>query len=82
MAIKLMFDRGPLGRRINTHKRVRLVLGYCSAETPHLFKDLRKQAEQMDKFLKIDFVQFVKDEDGDMKTHFKSASKSNLLKVD
>lgn len=66
MAVKFLFDRGPLGRRINTKKRVRLVLGSCESATPHLFKELRSQAERLDKFLKIDFVRFVKDDEGEV----------------
>ena len=66
MAVKLLFDRGPLGRHINTKKRVRLILGSCDSKTPPLFKNLRAQAEKVDTFLKIDFVHFVENADGDV----------------
>ena len=40
MAVKFMFD-GPRGRRINTRKRVRLLLGFFQEEVPALFWELR-----------------------------------------
>jgi hypothetical protein len=57
MAVKLLFDKGPKGRRINTTKRVRLLLGFYGERIPHIFKELRKEAIRRDKYLKIDFVQ-------------------------
>ena len=35
-----MFE-GPRGNKINTKKRVKLVLGYGGENTPQLFKDFR-----------------------------------------
>jgi len=66
MAVKLLFDNGPRGRRINTKKRVRLVLGLFSDQIPPLFIKLREQACKEDKFLQIDFVNLkvVEDKDG------------------
>ena len=66
MAIKILFDKGPRGRRISTKKRVRLVLGSCSSETPPLFDKIRTQAKKVDSYLKIDFVQFIQNENGDI----------------
>jgi len=66
MGVKFLFDRDPLGRRINTKKRVRLILGFCDSEIPHLFLELRKQAEREDQYLKIDFVHMFKNENGDI----------------
>lgn len=40
MAVKLLFDGGPRGRRINTRKRVRLILGFYGDKVPHLFDEL------------------------------------------
>lgn len=57
MAIKFMFD-GPRGRRINTRKRVRLILGFFQEEVPELFWEMREEAMR-DPYLEIDFVDFV-----------------------
>jgi hypothetical protein len=66
MAVKLLFDNGPRGRRINTKKRVRLVLGLFSDQIPPLFNKLKEQACKEDKYLQVDFVNLkvVKNLDG------------------
>jgi hypothetical protein len=53
MGIKLAFDKGPKGTRINTKKRVKLVLG-CFDD--HLLEQLRKYERklQRDKHLKVE----------------------------
>jgi len=56
MAVKLLFDGGPKGKRINTRKRVRLLLGFYGENIPQLFFELRKQAKRRDKYASIDFV--------------------------
>lgn len=61
MAVKLLFDRGPRGRRINTKKRVRLLLGFYGKHIPHLFKEFRFEAIRRDPYLEIDFVQLSHD---------------------
>ena len=62
MAVKLFFDRGPLGRCISTKKRARLVLGFCDPEVPPFFYDLQREAERRDSHLRIDFVRMHKSE--------------------
>jgi hypothetical protein len=57
MAIKLLFDNGPRGRRINTRKRVRLLLGFYGERVPHIFFELREEAQRRDRHTRIDFVQ-------------------------
>ena len=61
MAVKLLFDRGPRGRRINTKKRVRLLLGFYGNQVPHLFKELRYEAVRRDPYLEIAFIQLSHD---------------------
>jgi thioredoxin reductase len=61
MAVKLLFDKGPRGRRINTTKRVRLLLGFYGEKVPHLFYELRNQSKRRDKYTEIDFVQILKE---------------------
>jgi hypothetical protein len=56
MAVKLLFE-GPRGSKINTRKRVRLVLGWGTDQVPKLFKSLREAALGKDRYLRIDFVQ-------------------------
>ncbi len=56
MAIKLLFDGGPKGKRINTRKRVRLLIGYYGGDAPHLFDELRTEAIRRDPHLEIGFV--------------------------
>ena len=58
MAVKFVID-GPKGRRVNTKKRVRLVLGFFNKEVPDLFWELRRQALRHDRYLRIDFVRFA-----------------------
>ncbi len=60
MALKLLFD-GPRGGRINTRKRVRLVLGFDEEHPPDLFHNLRAVATQKDKHMKVDFVRMTFD---------------------
>ena len=56
MAVKFLFDKGPRGERINTKKRVKLILGFYNSKVPDLFFELRQEATKSDKFLDIDFV--------------------------
>ena len=58
MAIKVLFE-GPKGKNINTRKRVRLVLGFCSDTVPNLFYELRYKAVKKDPHLKIDFLKLI-----------------------
>jgi len=57
MAVKFAFD-GPTGKRINTRKRVKLVLGFCGEKVPTLFLDLRNDALKRDRHLQIKFSRF------------------------
>jgi hypothetical protein len=63
MAVKLMFD-GVRGRRINTRKRVRLLLACFEDRIPPLFNDLREKAMRKDRHLGIDFGRLVETETG------------------
>ncbi len=55
MAVKFLF-RGKGGEKINTKKRVKLVLGFCHGEVPDLFSDLRRSRVRKDPdYLKIAF---------------------------
>jgi hypothetical protein len=56
MAVKLLFDDGPRGKKINTRKRVRLMLGFYGETVPHIFHELRDQAKRRDRHTEIDFV--------------------------
>ncbi len=58
MAVKFAIE-GPVGRKINTRKRVKLILGFCGKKVPKLFFDLRTQALKKDRFLKIDFCRLI-----------------------
>ena len=58
MAVKFAFD-GPKGNKINTRKRVKLILGFCGAKIPTLFIDLRKDALKRDRHLQIEFCRFL-----------------------
>lgn len=58
MAVKFAFD-GPTGKRINTRKRVKLILGFCGEEVPTLFLDLRNDALKRDRHLQIEFCRFL-----------------------
>ncbi len=55
MAVKLLLD-GPGGTRINTRKRVKMLLGWFGGEVPDHFWELREQAMRYDRYLRIDFV--------------------------
>jgi len=57
-AVKYVID-GPNGKRINTRKRVRLILGFFKEEVPNLFWELRREALRHDRHLEIDFVHFA-----------------------
>lgn len=58
MAVKLMFD-GVRGRRINTRKRVRLLLAFFEDRVPPLFHELRAEAMRKDRHLIIDLARLV-----------------------
>lgn len=60
MAVKFIMD-GPNGNRINTRKRVRLVLGFFSERVPQLFYELRSEAQRKDRHLQVHFVKFAID---------------------
>lgn len=64
MAMKLLFDRGPKGKRINTRKRVRLLLGFYGEKVPHIFNELRKESKRRDPYTEIDFVRISNKYDG------------------
>lgn len=66
MSVKLIFD-GVRGSRINTRKRVRLVLAFFEANVPLLFHELRDQAVKKDRHLCIDFGRLVIKESGDVR---------------
>lgn len=55
MAIKFIKE-GPQGKKINTRKRTRLILGFCNEEIPPLFHELRNTLVRKDKYVEIDFV--------------------------
>jgi len=52
MAVKFAFD-GPRGKRINTRKRVKLVLGFMDGSVGERFKKLKAQAMKRDRYLEI-----------------------------
>ncbi|MBS3820108.1 hypothetical protein KGY73_11490, partial [bacterium] len=58
--------RGPLGKRVNTRKRVRLILGFCEGKVPDHFSEIRKEAEKRDPYLEIDFVRMFQEGDGEI----------------
>ena len=58
LGLKLMLDR-PRGRRINTRKRARLLLGFFGEVVPDLFSELRREAMRRDPYLRIGFVRFA-----------------------
>lgn len=58
-AVKFLLDNGPNGKRINTKKRVHLLIGFFNSKIPKLFPELYKQAKKRDLFLKIDFVKIA-----------------------
>jgi hypothetical protein len=62
MAVKFAME-GPRGTRINTRKRVKLVLGFCEDKKgggiPELFYHLRDEALRKDRFLRIEFCRLI-----------------------
>ncbi|MEA2005726.1 MAG: hypothetical protein U9O50_05650 [Acidobacteriota bacterium] len=58
MAVKFAID-GPRGKRINTRKRVKLILGFCKEKIPELFLDLKTQALRRDRFLQLEFCRLI-----------------------
>ena len=66
MAVKLMFD-GVRGRRINTRKRVRLLLASLEDRVPPLFRDLRDEAIRKDRHLSIELGRLIIRENGGLK---------------
>jgi hypothetical protein len=56
MAVKFFFDGTSTGK-INSKKRVRLIIGFFNDYIPPIFKTLRQVALEKDKHLKIDFIQ-------------------------
>jgi hypothetical protein len=63
MAVKFVFD-GPRGTRINTTKRVRLILGFFEerfyhGRIPEVYWNLKEQAQRRDRKLDIDFIHFT-----------------------
>ncbi len=64
MAIKLLFDGGPRGRRINTKKRVRLYLGFYGEFLPAIFNELKHEAIRRDPYTEIEFIKLVNENDG------------------
>jgi len=58
MAVKFAFD-GPIGKRISTRKRVKLILGFCGEKVPGLFFELRRDAIKRDRHLQIEFCRFL-----------------------
>jgi hypothetical protein len=63
MAVKLLFGRDPRGKKINTRKRVRLLLGYYGEKVPYIFNELRDDAESRDPYINIDFVKLSNEND-------------------
>lgn len=59
MAVKFAMD-GPTGNRINTRKRVKLVLGLSGVPIPELFPQLRSEAVKRDRHLQIKFCRLIK----------------------
>ena len=66
MAVKLMFD-GVRGRRINTRKRVRLLLAFFEDRVPPLFHNLRDEALRKDRHLSIELARLIIREDSSLK---------------
>lgn len=72
-AIKLLFDDGPRGKRINERKRVRLLLGFYGAKISHLFEELRKEAVRRDPYLEIRFIRLANRNSEDLVAIFRSS---------
>jgi hypothetical protein len=66
MAVKLMFD-GIRGKRINTRKRVRLLLALFKETVPPLFHELRTEAMRKDRHLSIEWVRLERQETGQLR---------------
>ena len=60
MAIKLITE-GSNGSKIDTTKRVKLVLGACRETVPSIFRQLKEAALKKDKYMQISFVQIIKE---------------------
>jgi len=73
MVVKLLFDGGPKGRRINTRKRVRLLLGFYGEKVPHIFEELRDESKRRDPYTEIDFVRISNKDDGIILSHFEES---------
>ena len=58
MALKFAIE-GPRGKRINTRKRVKLILGFCGDDVPELFLDLKTKALRKDRSLQIEFCRLI-----------------------
>jgi len=58
MALKFAIE-GPRGKRINTRKRVKLILGFCGEDVPKLFLDLKTKALRKDRSLQIEFCRLI-----------------------
>ena len=59
MAVKFAID-GPTRSRINTRKRVKLVLGLSGEPIPKLFPKLREEALKRDRHLQIKFCRLIR----------------------
>ena len=70
MAVKLLFDGGPRGKRINTRKRVRLILGFYNKKVPYIFNELRENAKRRDPYIEIDFVRLSNENDATLLSQF------------
>jgi hypothetical protein len=55
MAIKLIKEGPPKGK-INTTKRVKLILGFCDEKVPELFKKYKEILKRKDKYICVYFV--------------------------
>jgi len=73
MAIKLLFDGGPKGKRINTRKRVRLLLGFYGEKVPHIFDELRDESKRRDPYTEIEFIRISNKDDGIILSHFEES---------
>ncbi|MFC2063710.1 hypothetical protein ACFLXB_01260 [Chloroflexota bacterium] len=61
MAVKLLFDDRLGRRKINSRKRVRLILGFYEKKVPTLFYELREEAKRRDPYTEIYFVRLEND---------------------
>jgi len=58
MAMKFAIDV-LMGKKINTRKRVKLILGFCGEKIPKLFLEMKTQALRRDRFLQIEFCRLI-----------------------